>query len=247
MTDAAAPIPARAPVAIVTGAAGAIGSATVARFLADGATVVAVDRDADALARLPEGVDRHAIDVADETEVDAMVAAVLASHGRIDDLINCAGITRDGTIHKMTLEQWHAVLRVNLDATFLTTRAMVRHVRERGDGGSIVNLASISGDVGTFGQANYAASKAAVVALTKVTAREIARYGARANAISPGFIRSPMTDAIPDDVRTERIRQAPLARPGEPAEIAGIAAWLCGPDAAFVTGAVIDASGGRGM
>ena len=247
MTDAVAPIPARAPVAIVTGAAGAIGSATVARFLADGATVVAVDRDAAALARLPEGVDRHAIDVADETEVDAMVAAVLASHGRIDDLINCAGITRDGTIHKMTLEQWHAVLRVNLDATFLTTRAMVRHVRERGDGGSIVNLASISGDVGTFGQANYAASKAAVVALTKVTAREIARYGARANAISPGFIRSPMTDAIPDDVRTERIRQAPLARPGEPAEIAGIAAWLCGPDAAFVTGAVIDASGGRGM
>lgn len=232
------------PITIVTGAAGGIGSKTVERFVGEGGVVIAVDIAMDGIDA--EGsVDPHVVDITDQDAVEGLFEAVVAEHGRIDNLVNCAGITRDSTIHKMSYAQWQEVLRVNLDAPFLMTRAMVRHIRERGDGGAVVNITSISGQVGTFGQANYAASKAGLVGLTKVTAREIARYGARANAISPGFIRSPMTDAIPEAIREERAASAPLARPGEPHEIAAIAAWLCSDDASFITGAVIDATGGR--
>lgn len=234
-------------VTLVTGAAGAIGSSMVERFQRGGGVVIAVD-----LSR-PEGtdtgsaVDWRPTDVGDETAVTDLFAATLSEHGRIDNLVNCAGITRDSMLHKMTFDQWRAVLRVNLDAAFLTTRELVRHIRDRGDGGAVVNIASISGTRGNLGQGNYAASKAGLVSLTKATAREIARYGARANAIAPGFIRSPMTDAIPDGIREERAASAPLGRAGQPEEIASIAAWLCSEDSSFVTGTLIDASGGRGM
>lgn len=234
-------------VTLVTGAAGAIGSSMVERFQEDGGIVVAVDVSAPDDADAGAAVDWRLADVSDEGDVTALFAAALAEHGRIDNLVNCAGITRDATLHKMTFDQWRQVLRVNLDGPFLTTREMVRHIRDRRDGGAVVNIASISGTRGNFGQANYAASKAGLVSLTKVTAREIARYGARANAIAPGFIRSPMTDAIPDGIREERAASAPLGRAGEPEEIASIAAWLCDEGSSFVTGTLVDASGGRGM
>ncbi|MEX2547588.1 MAG: SDR family oxidoreductase [Chloroflexota bacterium] len=240
-------------VAVITGAAGAIGSAMVERFISEGVAVVAVDLVADGLTGLADRVagssllDTQALDVTDEEAVDALFAGAIERHGRVDYLVNNAGITRDATIHKMSVEQWRDVLRVNLEAPWLMTRAFVRHVRDRKDGGAVVNIASISGQRGNFGQANYASSKAGIVSLTKVTAREISRYQARANAISPGFIVSPMTDAIPDGEREERAASAPLGRAGQPSEIASVAYWLCSDGSSFVTGAVIDATGGRGM
>lgn len=234
-------------VTLVTGAAGAIGSSMVARFQQDGGIVVAVDLTQPENADTSGAVDWRPTDVGDEAAVAELFAGAIAEHGRIDNLVNCAGITRDAMIHKMSLDQWRQVLRVNLEAPFLTTRELVHHIRERGDGGAVVNIASISGTLGNLGQGNYAASKAGLVSFTKVTAREIARYGARANAIAPGFIRSPMTDAIPDGIREERAASAPLGRAGQPEEIASIAAWLCSEDSSFVTGTLIDASGGRGM
>jgi NAD(P)-dependent dehydrogenase (short-subunit alcohol dehydrogenase family) len=234
-------------ITLVTGAAGAIGSSMTDRFQKEGGIVIAVDLSSPNEAGTGGTVDWRPTDVGDEAAVTDLFTAAIAEHGRIDNLINCAGITRDSTLHKMTFDQWREVLRVNLDAAFLTTREMVRHIRNRGKGGAVVNIASISGTLGNLGQGNYAASKAGLVSLTKVTAREIARYGARANAIAPGFIRSPMTDAIPDGIREERAAAAPLGRAGQPEEIASIAAWLCSEDSSFVTGTLIDASGGRGM
>lgn len=240
-------------VAIITGAAGAIGSEMVKEFLGQGVSVVGVDLMPDGLEALAASAgagaafESRSLDVSDEVAVESLFEGVIAKLGRVDFLLNNAGITRDSAIHKMTLKQWQDVLRVNLQAPFLMTRAFVRHVRDRQDGGAIVNIASISGQIGNFGQANYASSKAGIVSLTKVTAREIARYGARANAISPGFIRSPMTDAIPDDQREARAKSAPLGRAGEPSEIADVAWWLCSEQSSFVTGTVVDATGGRGM
>lgn len=251
MVDTASPQAGR--VAVITGAAGAIGSAMTERFIAEGAAVVAVDLTADMLARLQDRVentallDMQGVDVTDEAAVAALFAGAIERHGRVDYLVNNAGITRDATIHNMTVQQWRDVMRVNLEAPWLLTREFVRHVRDRRDGGAVVNIASISGQRGNFGQANYASTKAGIVSLTKVTAREIAKFQARANAISPGFIVSPMTDAIPDGEREERAASAPLGRAGQPSEIASVAYWLCSDESSFVTGAVIDATGGRGM
>ena len=241
-------------VALVTGAGGAIGSAITRKLLDSGYRVAAVDRVDEALERLRESrgiegdrLSTHSVDISDEQAVERLFADVVESFGAVDYLVNNAGITRDGMLHKMSLEQWRDVLTVNLEAPFLLTREIVKHFRERGEGGGVVNISSISGKLGNLGQANYASSKAGIVGLTKVTAREIARFGARANAVQPGFIVSPMTDAMPDGVREERAAAAPLGRAGQPAEIADVVAWLCSDASSYVTGAVIDVTGGRGM
>jgi 3-oxoacyl-[acyl-carrier protein] reductase len=216
--------------------------------------VVAADVSEQGLARLtdelqgPADVETAVLNVADEGEVEAAVRRIVGDHGRLDALVNNAGITRDATIAKLSLDNWRAVLDVNLTGPFLLTRAMAHHVRERaGDGGRIVNVSSISAKVGNFGQANYAASKAGLVALTKVAARELARYGVTVNAIQPAFISTPMTDAMPEHVREQVIEGIPLGRPGTPEDVAGVVNWLCSDDAAYVTGAVIEITGGRGM
>ncbi|MQB01347.1 MAG: SDR family oxidoreductase [Actinobacteria bacterium] len=241
-------------IALVTGAGGAIG-VSVVRHLADtGALVVAADVSGEAartvaaeLAARGSRVVPMPVDMSDEGQVDDLVSAIVSDHGRLDYLVNNAGITRDSTIHKMPLTHWRQVMATNLDGPFLLIRAASRHFRERAAGGRIVNISSIAAKVGTFGQANYAAAKAGMVALTKVAARELARYEVTVNAIQPGFIQTPMTDAMPPEIRDERAKASPLGRPGTTDEVAAAVAFLCSDSASYITGAVLEVTGGRGM
>jgi 3-oxoacyl-[acyl-carrier protein] reductase len=238
------------PVALVTGAAGAIGSAISDALAADGWSVVAGDRDPVRLDGTSPDAARIvalSVDITDEVAVDAAIARIVADHGRLDAVVNNAGVTADAPLHKMTLDAFRSVIRINLEGTFLVTRAALRHMRARTGGGRIVNISSMSARLGNFGQANYAASKAAVLGLTRVTAREGARYGITANAVLPGFIDTPMTASLGDDVIAARVATIPLGRPGEPVEVAEAVRWLCSPAAGYVTGTTVEVAGGRGL
>jgi 3-oxoacyl-[acyl-carrier protein] reductase len=239
-------------VAFVTGAGSGIGRAIARRFAEEGADIAAVDLNETAAAETADGVralGRRAeavrADVAVPSEVEAAAERTRAALGRIDILVNNAGLTRDVTIRKMTDDDWDRVIDVHLKGTFLCTRAVAARIRDGGRGGAIVNMSSISGKIGNFGQANYAAAKAGIVALTKVTAREYARYGIRANAIQPGLIDTPMIRAMGDELLKARIGDTPLGRIGRPEEIANVALFLASDLASFVTGAVIEVTGGR--
>ncbi|MEX1163931.1 MAG: SDR family NAD(P)-dependent oxidoreductase, partial [Nitriliruptor sp.] len=196
-------------IAIVTGGAQGLGLAIATRFVEQGATVVLADLDADAAdaaAADLSGDRAHgaACDVTSESDVQDLFDATIAAHGRVDVLVNNAGITRDAVAHKMTLEQFRQVIDVHLQGTWLGTRAALTHMRGREGGGAIVNLSSLSGKIGNLGQTNYSAAKAGIVGMTKASAKEGARYGIRANAIQPGLIRTAMTDAMPQDVVADR-------------------------------------------
>jgi 3-oxoacyl-[acyl-carrier protein] reductase len=239
-------------IAIVTGAAQGLGLAIAGRYAEEGATVVLADVDGDAAERaaatLPD-VRGEAIgcDVSDEAAVQRLFDDTIARHGRVDVLVNNAGITRDGMAHRMSLDQFRQVIDVHLQGSWLGTRAALTHMRSREGGGAIVNLSSISGKVGNLGQTNYSAAKAGVVGLTKAAAKEGARFGIRVNAIQPGLIRTSMTDAMPRDVFEERVADIPLGRAGEPAEVADVALFLASELSSYVTGAVVEVTGGRGM
>ena len=238
------------PVALVTGAAGAIGRAISGALAADGWLVVAGDLDPARGAHTdldPSRVVGLTIDITDEVAVGDAIAQIVADHGRLDAVVNNAGVTADAPLHRMSLDAFRAVIRVNLEGTFLVTRAGLGHMRGRTGGGRIVNISSMSARLGTFGQANYAASKAAVLGLTRVTAREGARYGITANAVLPGFIDTPMTANLDDDVVAARLATIPLGRPGEPVEVAEAVRWLCSPAAGYVTGTTVEVAGGRGL
>ena len=239
-------------VAFVTGAGSGIGRATATRFAEEGADVAVVDLNeraasetADAVRALGRRAEALRADVANGAEVEAAAQRAQAAFGRIDILVNNAGITRDATIRKMTDEDWDLVIDVHLKGTFLCTRAVVPRIRDGGRGGAVVNMSSISGKIGNFGQANYAAAKAGIVALTKVTAREYARYGIRANAIQPGLIDTAMTRALGEELLKERVADTPLGRIGLPEEVANVALFLASDLASYVTGAVIEVTGGR--
>jgi 3-oxoacyl-[acyl-carrier protein] reductase len=239
-------------IAIVTGAAQGLGLAIAGRYAEEGATVVLSDVDEDAAERaaatLPD-VRGEAIgcDVSDEAAVQRLFDDTIARHGRVDVLVNNAGITRDAMAHRMSLDQFRQVIDVHLQGSWLGTRAALTHMRSREGGGAIVNLSSISGKVGNLGQTNYSAAKAGVVGLTKAAAKEGARFGIRVNAIQPGLIRTSMTDAMPRDVFEERVADIPLGRAGEPAEVADVALFLASELSSYVTGAVVEVTGGRGM
>jgi 3-oxoacyl-[acyl-carrier protein] reductase len=239
-------------IAIVTGAAQGLGLAIAGRYAEEGATVVLADVDGDAAERaaatLPD-VRGEAIgcDVSDEAAVQRLFDDTIARHGRVDVLVNNAGITRDAMAHRMSLDQFRQVIDVHLQGSWLGTRAALTHMRSREGGGAIVNLSSISGKVGNLGQTNYSAAKAGVVGLTKAAAKEGARFGIRVNAIQPGLIRTSMTDAMPRDVFEERVADIPLGRAGEPAEVADVALFLASELSSYVTGAVVEVTGGRGM
>ena len=234
-------------VAIVTGAGSGLGLATLKRFSAEGAHVVALDVNVAAaenvIAALRLDATALACDVADEASVARAVDTVASRFGRIDALAHFAGITRDSLHHKMTLEAWDAVIRVNLTGSFVMAKAVSAVMAPQGSG-SIVLTASRSA-YGNVGQANYSASKGGVISLTKTLALELGRFNVRANAIAPGFIETPMTTTVPDRLRDRAISLTPLQRTGKPQEIASIALFLASDDSSFVTGVVINADGGR--
>ncbi len=239
-------------VALVTGAGSGIGRAIALRFAEAGADVAALDLNettaaetAAAVRALGRGATGLRADVSRSDEVEAAVARAQSSLGPITVLVNNAGLTRDKTIQNLTEADWDLVLNVHLKGTFLCTKAVAPRMRERGGGGAIVNISSISGKMGNFGQANYASAKAGIVALTKVTAREYARYGVRANAIQPGMIDTPMTRALGEEHRARSIAETPLGRLGRPEEVAAVALFLASDLASYVTGAVIEVTGGR--
>jgi 3-oxoacyl-[acyl-carrier protein] reductase len=234
-------------VALVTGAASGLGLATAAAFAAEGARVVAIDLDPAALrAKLDEaGVEALALgaNVADETGVNDAVTQAVETYGRVDALAHFAGITRDAMHHKMTLEQWEAVLRVNLTGSFIVARAVAMQMTIRRSG-SIVLISSRSA-YGNPGQANYSASKGGVISLTRTLALELGKFNVRVNAIAPGFIETPMTSVVPDKVKERASLMAPLGRVGQPEEIARVALFLASDDSSFMTGQTLNVDGGR--
>ena len=226
-------------VALVTGGASGIGAATAARFSAEGATVVTLD--------LAEGVD-HRVDVRDEDAVAGVVAAVVAAHGRLDVVVNAAGVAGGGPAHLLDLAEWQRVIDINLTGTFLVCKHALGPMLEAGSG-SIINVASIEGIEGTEGGSTYNASKAGVVMLTKNLAIDYGGRGIRANAICPGFIETPLLESVLGapgmEVYRDRIRDAhKLGRFGRPDEIAGAALFLASEDASFVTGHALVVDGG---
>jgi 3-oxoacyl-[acyl-carrier protein] reductase len=243
-------------VAIVTGAAGGIGLATARRLAAEGAVVVLVDRDADGVAAaagelVRQGADAEgrAADVADATQVDALVADVAERHGRLDVLVNNAGITRDNLLFKLTDEEWDSVLDVNLKSVFPCSRAAQRAMVPARRG-AIVSLSSRSA-LGNRGQANYAAAKAGIRGLTATMAIELGPFGIRANAVAPGYVATVMTAATaarvgldPVEHRERAAASTPLRRVGQPEEVASVIAFLASDDAAYVTGQTIEVNGG---
>lgn len=234
-------------VAIVTGASRGIGAAIVAKLAAEGATVVAVARSIESC----EGA-AHCmkVDVSDSAQVDACVKDTIEKFGRVDILVNNAGITKDGLLMRMSDDDWDKVININLRGTFLFTRAVSRPMmKNKGTdgqpcGGAIVNISSVVGITGNAGQANYTASKGGVIALTKTVAKELGSRLVRCNAVAPGFIRSQMTDVLPDDVKKQYAETIPLKRFGEGADIANAVAWLASDEASYVTGQVISVNGG---
>ena len=183
------------------------------------------------------------VDVATLGDVEKMVDAILAQFSRVDILVNNAGIARDKLILRMTEEDWDAVLNINLKGTFNCTKAVVRHMSKQ-KSGKIVNIASVVGEMGNAGQGNYAASKAGVIGFTKTIAREFAQRGINVNAIAPGYIETPMTDALPDKVKEELKRLIPLDRLGKPEDVAEAVLFLVSESANYITGQVLNVNGG---
>ena len=244
-------------VALVTGAARGIGAAIALKLADRGADVAICDLkpewcDETVSAVAAAGAEAIALgcNVADSKDVDACVKAVIAKFGKVDIMVNNAGITKDGLLMRMSDEDWDAVINVNLKGTFLFTRAVARPMMKNKAadgtqlGGSIVNLASVVGIMGNAGQANYTASKGGVIALTKTTAKELGSRNIRCNAVAPGFIQSKMTDVLPDDVKKAYMDTIPLKRFGTADDIANCVAFLVSPEASYITGQIISVNGG---
>ena len=237
-------------VAIITGASGGIGEVTAKKFAAEGAKVVLVDLNKDAVDKSVEEVKRYGediiglqADVTNREQVEELMNETLARFGRIDVVINNAGITQDAQLVKMSEEQWDRVIAVNLKGVFNVGQSAAKVMIEQ-KSGVILNASSVVGLYGNFGQTNYAATKFGVNGLTKTWARELGKYGIRVNAIAPGFIATPMTEKMPEKVLEMMKNKSPLKRMGSPEDIASGYAYLASDEASFITGAVISIDGG---
>ena len=242
-------------VALVTGGMGGLGTAICRRLQAEGFRVAATyspgNRTPDAwlAAQRDEGYrfTTYRVDVTDYGDCEWMMQKLLAEMGRLDVLVNNAGITRDRSLRKMALDDWQAVLRADLDSVFnMSKQAIEPMMAQRW--GRIINISSVNGQQGAFGQTNYSAAKAGMHGFTKALALEMARHGVTVNTVSPGYLRTKMVEAVPSDVMNGKILpQIPVGRLGEPDEIAGLVAYLVSEDAGFMTGANLAINGGQHM
>ena len=237
-------------IALVTGAARGIGQAIALQLANDGADLALCDvkvewleETANKVKALGRRVETYAMNVADGAAVGEAVTKVVADFGRVDVLVNNAGITRDTLLIRMSEEDWDAVLDINLKGAFLVTKAVVKYMMKQRSG-SIVNIASVVGIMGNAGQANYTASKAGLIALTKTTAKELGSRNVRVNAVAPGFIRTAMTDKLSEQAKEAMLRMVPLGRPGEPEDVAKAVAFLASDNAAYVNGQTLAVCGG---
>lgn len=231
--------------ALVTGGSRGIGAAVARELARAGATVVVGYRSgADEAEAIASEIDGRAVQ-ADVSNVDD-AKRLVDEAGDLDVLVNNAGITRDGVLARMTDDDWRSVLETNLSSVFYTCRAVSRGMMKR-RGGSIVNLSSIVGLHGNWGQSNYAASKGGIVAFTKSLAQELGSRGVRANVVAPGYIKTQLTDAIPEEAQQQMLGLTPLGRFGEPQDVARAVRFLSSDDASFITGEVVVVGGGLGM
>ena len=240
---------------VITGGSMGIGRAVAMKFAEEKGRIIIVHYDPDdsasraTLELLNERgamAESHRVDVSNFGDVEILFKEIIDRHGRVDVLINNAGIARDTLLMRMSEEVWDAVIRVNLKSVFNCTQAVIRSMIKN-KGGRIVNISSVVGQIGNPGQANYAASKAGIMGFTKSIAREVAGRGITVNAVAPGYIKTDMTESLPEKVRNAFLEQIPLKRIGEPKDVAEAVYWLCSEAAGYITGQVIHVSGGLYM
>ena len=240
-------------IAVVTGAGRGIGRAVALAFADAGADVVCVSRTVENSEKVAKEIEAKgrkawafAVDVADAGQVEAAAKSIVETCGKVDVLVNNAGVTRDGLLMRMSDADWDAVIDTNLKGAFLFLKAFSRQFMKQRSG-SIINVASVIGLIGNAGQANYAASKGGLIALTKSVARELASRGVNVNAIAPGFIETDMTAVLKEETKAAVLGEIPLGRLGAPEDIAAAAVFLAGPGARYITGQVLAVDGGMVM
>src|SRR3989338_9125426 len=235
-------------VALVTGSAQGIGKTIAAALAKEGAKVIISDVNLELAQQTAKELNTKAykLNVADNVETESVIKAVAAEFGKIDILVNNAGITKDNLLIRMKKEEWDAVLGVNLTGVFNCTKA-ISSLMMKQRSGKIINIASIVGQMGNFGQANYAASKGGVIGFTKTVAKELASRNVTANAIAPGFIQTAMTDKLSEEVKKKMLELIPLGKLGTPEDVASAVVFLAGPEADYITGQVIAVNGGMYM
>lgn len=237
-------------VAIVTGGSSGLGKATILKFASLGATIINWDINAEKgnilvkeLENMGHKAAFYSVNTSNLDAVQNATSAVVSQFGKIDILINNAGITRDATLLKMSADQWQQVIDINLTGVFNCTKVIAPHMVEKGYG-RIISISSVVGLYGNFGQTNYAAAKAGVIAMTQTWAKELGKKGINANAVAPGFIHTEMLDAMPQEVLDKMKAKVPLQRLGKPEDIANINAFLASDEANYINGAVISVDGG---
>ena len=242
-------------VVVITGGSKGIGRTVALKFAEDNAHIIIVHYDPDEsassetlgiLAQKGVKAESHKVDVSSFVDVEELFKDIISRFGKVDVLINNAGITKDTILMRMSEADWDMVLNVNLKSVFNCTKAVIRSmVKQRG--GRIVNISSLAGQVGNAGQGNYAASKAGILGFTKTIAREVGVRGITVNAVAPGFIETEMTAILPDEVKKSFLQQIPLGRAGTPEDVAEAIYWLCSDAAGYITGHTIHVNGGMFM
>jgi len=242
-------------IVVVTGGSKGIGRSVALKFAEEKAKIIIVHYDPDEqasreaidlLERCDCNPESHKVDVSSKQEVDDLFKDIISRHGRVDVLVNNAGIAKDGLLLRMSESDWDTVLNVNLKSVFNCTKAVLKSMIKQRKG-AIVSIASVAGQIGNAGQANYAASKAGIMGFTKTIAREVASRGITVNAVAPGFINTEMTAALPDKAIEYYLQQIPLGRLGSTEDVAEAVYWLCSSSAGYITGQIIHVNGGMFM